>query len=151
MKRMTFIFILFVTCTGLAKTAAFNRESLFFAGKYKIYAQKADFSVEKHGNHVVGLKLRLWLYRAELYHLVKAGVTNILDTKRLIQYRPLKPIIVDLKAKPVAVKALDKAMAGKKDNSVISSSGPWRHLLNFRFIRSKQETRPGDIKVKPEE
>lgn len=130
------------------QSVVYNKESLFFAGKYKIYAQKADFSIKKHGKHVVDLDLRLWLYRGELYHLVKAGVTNVLDENRLIQYRPLVPIIVDLRAKPVVVKALDKAMRTKKGNSVLGRAGPWKDLTNFRFIRSKQDIRPDDIKPK---
>ncbi len=123
-------------------TVIFPKESIFYAGKYKIYATKADFSIQKQRSHVTKLDLKLWLYRGELYHMVKAGVTHILDTKRLLQYKPLVPIIVQLQAKPVVLRALDKAAhGGKAMSKELALEGPWRHLLNYTFILSKQEVR----------
>jgi len=141
MMRVVFGIIigLFISTMVMAgQRVSFNKETVFSAGKYKVYALKADFNIDQKGKKVKMLKLRIRAYRAGLFHLIKAGVIRTMGMAKLLKYKPLKPIIVDLRAKAVVIKALNKAMKGNNAAAVLKKDGPWKYLLNYRFIRSKQ-------------
>ena len=116
-------------------------ESAFHAGKKLVYAVETHVRIDQEKGKVKRIVLDLVLYRAEVFHLVKAGVIKGVKPGDLLAYKPLKPIEVKLKAGPKAVRSLNMAWRGKGDlGRLFGKKGPWRQLKNYDFVSLEQRT-----------
>ena len=127
------------SCAGIS--ADIKTESAFWAGTRTIYAVQTNIRIDQKKGRVERLVLVLTLYRAEVFHLVKAGVIRGVTPRDLLGYKPLKPIYVKLKGGRRVLDALTGAWRGKGDLvRVFARKGPWRQLKNYEFISLEQRT-----------